>query len=232
MSSNRIVNNKYIDNNIVSLELSNNLNESNETIKYVINPNTDTGYIIVLILIILLSILIILLIRNRKAKKYIAILLVLLIPITIYALEKIKLEVETYVEIYKLDTFSMNFQCLYDASLEGEVINNARYEKGMTLEDYINSKYFDELKDNVKTYLENILNYDSLDFIYNEIEDCYAETVWPERNSPNYFEEITIAREHDRICGEKYHKTNIARNDLILSMDEGYYTSEYLCDFN
>ncbi len=94
-------NGEYIENNKVSLELVNG-NEvlDNPVIKMVTNPNTSTGYILLVIFAIILSLLIIILIKNKKVKMYLLIVL-LIIPLSVYALEKIRLEVETSVKIIR-----------------------------------------------------------------------------------------------------------------------------------
>ena len=90
----------FTETNQVSLELVNDSNEviDNPIIKMATNPETSTGSITLIISSIIISLLLILFIRNKRAKLFI-IALLLTIPITIYALERIKIDVETYVKI-------------------------------------------------------------------------------------------------------------------------------------
>ena len=101
----------FTETNQVSFELINDSNEviDNPIIKMAANPETSTGSIALIISSIIISLLLILFIRNKRAKLFI-IALLLTIPITIYALERIKIDVETYVEIkkYNTNTFTLN----------------------------------------------------------------------------------------------------------------------------
>ena len=92
----------FTETNQVSLELVNDSNEviDNPIIKMVTNPNTSTGYILLVIFAIILSLIIIILVKNKKVKMYLLIVL-LIIPLSVYALEKIRLEVETSVKIIR-----------------------------------------------------------------------------------------------------------------------------------
>ena len=86
----KLTDGKYIENNEMAITLS---NED--------NPNTFNNYIY-LIIILLTVIVISLLIKNKKAKSIsIIVIALLLVPTTIFALEKLKLDVSTKITIEK-----------------------------------------------------------------------------------------------------------------------------------
>ena len=152
----------FTETNQVSLELVNDSNEviDNPIIKMATNPETSTGYILLAIIAIILSLALILFISNKKAKLFLLTIL-LLIPITIYALERIKIDVETYIEIRKVNTFKLNI-----SDCNGGQSKLIEYEQGMTWEEFINSSYFEKLDTELKNFIE--LRYISFSFIPNE----------------------------------------------------------------
>ena len=187
----------FTETNQVSLELVNDSNEiiDNPIIKMATNPETSTGSITLIISSIIISLLLILFIRNKRAKLFI-IALLLTIPITIYALERIKIDVETYIEIRKVNTFKLNI-----SDCNGGQSKLIEYEQGMTWEEFINSSYFEKLDTELKNFIE--LRYISFSFIPNET--IYRGVI----NDP------TDDTDDDSISDENGNK--------VLPSSEGYY---------
>lgn len=106
IDSSKFVDNKYTETSNVLLELT---NDDKVTI---VNPKTSTSWIIVIIItVFLLSILVIISIKNNKVREfyYVSLLLITMIPCLVFALEKLKIEIETQIVIdiscpYKLVT--------------------------------------------------------------------------------------------------------------------------------
>ncbi len=194
----------FTETNQVSLELVNDSNEviDNPIIKMATNPETSTGSITLIISSIIISLLLILFIRNKRAKLFIIVLL-LTIPITIYALEKIKIDVETYVEIkkVKINTFQ-----LVMVGCDGEQSKLVEYEQGMTWEEFINSSYFEKLDLDLKDIIE--VGYINFHFILNDtnnLQSTYEDVL----NNP------TDNTDDDSISDEN--------GNIILPSSEGYY---------
>ena len=225
VDSNSFVNGKYVDNNTVSLELSNfDEIDENENIKFVVNPNTDTGYMIAIVLILILSILIIILIKNRKTKRYITMLILLLIPLYVYAIERIRLDVDAYVEIVKKNKFELLFY-FCDAPEESYEYEY-EYEDGMTFNDFLNSSYFNKLvkdeKDNINRLLDdNLLVYYTHDYnvCVNDIEEQYTNG---EITSRVFGESLTN-------CFNLYAIRNISIRDKIKDKYNGSYGNIVTC---
>jgi len=233
----------FTETNQVSLELVNDSNEiiDNPVIKMVTNPETSTGYILLAIIAIILSLVLILFISNKKAKLFLLTIL-LLIPITIYALERIKIDVETYVEIEKKYNFTIINKCSNDAD-DTEERNELSFEfmRGMNFNDYINSKYFEELSDLKKEMFENLFveNYDSnyMDFYNQKLYDCINEIEYPEHRSgmtneetAEYYNELSIANNKRSICIQTHGNTeNVNIQSEIKDSSKGVYFSNLYC---
>jgi len=192
----------FTETNQVSLELVNDSNEviDNPIIKMATNPETSTGSITLIISSIIISLLLIIFIRNKRAKLFI-IALLLTIPITIYALEKIKIDVETYVEIKKVNTFKLNI-----SDCNGVQSKLIEYEEGMTWEDFINSSYFEKLDSELKDIIE--LGYIHFSFFPNAAS--FDEAIY--RGAIN---DPTDDTDDDSISDENGNK--------VLPSSEGYY---------
>ena len=195
----------FTETNQVSFELINDSNEviDNPIIKMAANPETSTGSIALIISSIIISLLLILFIRNKRAKLFI-IALLLTIPITIYALERIKIDVETYVEIkkYNTNTFTLN---IIDCNNVGR-IQFIKYEEGMTFEEFINSSYFEGLDLKLKTLIEK--RYNKFYFLPKDSTN-FSSTYRDALNDPN------DDTDDDSVSNENGHK--------ILPSSEGRY---------
>ena len=140
ISEDKYENNKYSEKNNVSIEFSNDEKEQDkelETVKFVTNPKTSSNELIYLIISFsIIAILFIIITKNNKLKKYMLILL-MLIPISIYALERIHLDVETYIEIENTKLFYIGTKD------DNEIVNSKEYHyiDGMTFEEWMDSRY-------------------------------------------------------------------------------------------
>ena len=233
----------FTETNQVSLELVNDSNEviDNPIIKMVTNPETSTGYILLAIIAIILSLVLILFISNKKAKLFLLTIL-LLIPITIYALERIKIDVETYVEIEKKYTFTLINECHHYAD-DTEEWNELNFEfmQGMSFNDYINSEYFEELSYLKKEMFENLFvenNNSNYIFFYNQkLYDCINEIEYPERRSgmtneeiAEYYNELSIANNKRNACIHTHgNEENVNIQSEIKDSSKGVYYSTLYC---
>lgn len=108
----------------------------------VINPKTGFSYIyLILVVAITLSItLLIYVFGSRKLSKYtISILVLFLIPISVLALEKLELKVNSHVEITDIKEM-----CFIDYRNRFTYYN---FKNNMTWEEHINSDYFEIIED-------------------------------------------------------------------------------------
>ena len=98
VETDNLVNGKYIVDNIVRINLSDNEKTTIEIIK---NAETKSNILIVVITLILIMITTLILYNKTKKRKYlnIIILSLLIIPISIYALEKIQISINTKIAI-------------------------------------------------------------------------------------------------------------------------------------
>ena len=238
LEENEFENGFYKETNFVSLELVNdNQTIDNPIIKMVTNPDTSTGYIIITILALILSILIILLIKDNKSKVIILILL-LIIPIFVYALEKIKIDVETYVEIEKKYEFVIINECAPSFLLEEELEDKYfEYMKGMTFADYMNSDYFTNLSADDKEMLNQIFVSNRMKYYNHDMYNCFKEIEFPSyhaRMTPEEKAEIdrllSIANEQQEVCRNTYGmEENTYLESEIKDSSQGIYYSNAYC---
>jgi len=229
VESSNFVNGKYVDSNTVSLELSNFNNiDDKENIKFIVNPNTDTGYIIAILLVLLLSILVIILIKNRKAKRYIAILILLLIPLYVYAIEKIKLDVETYVEIVKNNKFTVVLFTHPADVLDGELLE-FEYEEGMTFNDYFNSSYFENLDENYKNGLKYSFDDNNFSYFKNGFKTCVSDLITQKENNEITIEDFDNGYNN---CVNLYVVIQVDKDEKINNKNKGSYAIYVVEDLN
>ena len=166
----KLDNNKYTENEIIKLSLTDKVGDEviveSSSKNAVINP--ETGNIVlrigntniaislyVLSIVLIITILLIIVLRKIKVKKYISVLLVLLmlIPGMVSAIKVIYIEINSNIEIEPLDLIKFT---LYNVEIKRNIVpgNEERFstdyyltitnevaEKGMTLEEWTNSKY-------------------------------------------------------------------------------------------
>ena len=179
ISEDKYENNKYSEKNNVSIEFSNDEKEQDkelETVKFVTNPKTSSNELIYLIISFsIIAILFIIITKNNKLKKYMLIIL-MLIPITIYALEKIHLDLETYIEIEQTKIF-------YIAThFDSEIIEQKEYHyiDGMTIEEWMNSRYnIDNFEYDEEAARCSVNNR----YLYDNLEDA-NKTILPPKSVP------------------------------------------------
>ena len=171
-----------------------------------VNPKTNSFITIALIVLGIATIsLIIILYNHHKIYHFtLPLLLLLAIPITIFALEKISLKIETNIEITKPIYKTKYHHCndFYEPdSTTSEGYLEIVFEEGMTWEDYFNSEYANILNPNT---IEQIQTH-SLFLINKEYSRCVVD------NPENY-------------CENLYTK-EVSFTDTIEPIDEN---SEYL----
>ncbi len=123
----------YNENNNIELKLEEYQSKQNEDKqkdnKQVLNPKT--GRIIfktIILIILILGISLTIFVNKRNKKIYLFILSLLLIPTSIYALEKLTINIESKIEINSPFVFSIDD-------------NEYNYTKGMTWQDWVDSEY-------------------------------------------------------------------------------------------
>lgn len=133
VDNSKFENGVYTDNQDLAVSLSNdNVNR---------NPITQTNYVIMISFILLVILIISYVIwKKKKNKQALMILLtVLFIPISVSALCKIDIEVESHVQIEKnLEFCVISFDYEYGDTLSEEYLVYYPYENNMTFGDYFN----------------------------------------------------------------------------------------------
>ena len=231
----------YKETNSVSLELIND-NEviDNPAIKMVTNPNTSTGYILLVIFAVILSMLVLVLVKNKRSKLLI-ITMLLTIPLTVYALEKIIIDVETYIEIEKKTYFTLINECQNEEGEESMWDKEVyEFKEGMSFNDYMNSDYYNSLDTNKKNRIglrvENDYTIKHLDYYNKNLINCLNQIEYPEwkpdmsqEERDEYNNQLSLVREAERTC--RFNNGEIMSvyyADKIYNNEEGmYYTSIY-----
>ena len=139
-----LIEGKYIEKNNMTVDLS---NEEK-------NPNTSVGvYILILIILSVISISLILLIRNKMNTIPVALLLFVLLPATIYAIEKLTIEVSTNIEISGKPITIFVEYCDNNNVYFNDSIT---IPKGITWQQIINNEEYNEFL--TDSMIETILN--------------------------------------------------------------------------
>ena len=249
----------YKEDNNISLELSN----DEDVMKFIVNPNTSTGYIVLISIAIILSLLVIFFIKSKKVKNFLLVM-ILSIPIYAYALEKIKLDVETHVEIEEINTFILTNAChrspeefnfslddiededekdfYRDMFMEKEVYE---FERGMTIEDFLNSEYYTNLDDNKKNWLNKTIKsknpytgaYEKLEYYSNELIEClskiktveYYPDMTEEEVEETYRLELEAREETNNCFRNNVNDEKLYSNDIIINSKHGSYYSTLTC---
>ncbi len=147
LNEEQLINGKYTEKDSVAIELLNNSVIDNPSMRFTLNPNTSTSDIITIVIVLaLMSLLLILVIKsNRKGKLFILILLSL-IPVIAFALEKLSIEIETYVEINKAIETKIFYIAGYtdeyvDFMVDEESKKEYHFIEGMNFAEWLNSEY-------------------------------------------------------------------------------------------
>ena len=111
-------------------------------------------------------------------------LTLLLIPVTTFAICKISMDVNSTVEIEKVDYFSMDMSCYFSSpsSLRNKLPLRLAYPKNATWEEYFESSFFEALDDDVKEFLQATIQdgYSTVEYVTNEGAECYQNAEEPE----------------------------------------------------
>ncbi len=224
---------KYKDNNSMVIILS-----DGETASDTKNPYTATLPYIVIVLSIIALILFI--VAYTKKKKLASLLLVLLLlPIAIYALEKITIEIEANIEIEKKTFFVLRNYCSSENNLFTEDLYY-EFEEGMTFDDYFNSDYYNKLDSIHKIEIDGATkdNYTRLLFYNSDFIACEAAIVWPEwkddfteNEKSEFYIKNSIANQQSEECYSLYYFSYDydITTDPIKNSNEGEYKSRYKC---
>ena len=214
VGANRFVNGVYSENNNASIELSNMVIDEGEknVISFVTNPETSSNEMIILLVVsTIMCALIILIIKNTKIKMYMLIFVLLLTPILTYALEKLKIEVESYVEIDKNDVMLVKgFYC--EGTNRVSINWELNYLDGMTFIDFINTDMIEQLSDDEKVKFDR--------YIYSSNDSNMKKLL--EYEDSEKCEDIEDAEMYTRCVNNNAIKGNIV-NHQIVSKRKAYY---------
>mgnify|MGYP002624008849 CR=1 FL=1 len=176
-------NGKYSEQNAMTIDLSNGDEK---------NPYTASlPYVVVILAVIAL---VLLLVAFKKKKSLMLLLaLILFVPVMIYALEKISIEIETNISIEKkTQSFDYSYYCVeLDPNSSDRISGklNIEYERGMTWEAFYESNYYNDLDEQSKQLLDRNIYYflkegyreclgdmTGSDYCYNEYGTRYEQT--------------------------------------------------------
>lgn len=124
----------FLNEQTMNVDLSNNSDVPN-------NPKTGISILLIFLLIVTIFSFLVLAISNNKKYNKLMVLLValmLVIPVSVYALCRCSLKVDSRVRI---ESKVQSFCIRYGADLVNSEALYFRYEKGMTWDEYINSDY-------------------------------------------------------------------------------------------
>jgi len=179
----KYVDGKYKKNNSMVINLSNDDEK---------NPYTASlPYIVVILAII--SLILLLIAFNKKKSLMLLSALILFVPVMIYALEKISIEIETNISIEKkTQSFDYSYYCVeLDPNSSDRISGklNIEYERGMTWEAFYESNYYNDLDEQSKQLLDKNTYYflkegyreclgdmTASDYCYNEYGTRYEQT--------------------------------------------------------
>ena len=191
-------NGKYTETKAVAINLS---HEEKQ-----VNPDTKVGYYI-LATAVILFISLLLIIFNKYKLEHLMVLVIAIavaLPISIFALEKITVEVAANIEIEEpKTTFTLAYGCLESHNDYG--VKVLQYQKGSTWEEYLNSTYYTSLEENLKAFIAN---------------DYFSNTYHPGGNVciPN-----NTFNSGSNNCLYDLDYIRIERTDLVKPSNEGVY---------
>ena len=198
----KLVNGAYSEENEMNIILVN--EEGN-----IPNPNTSSS-IIMLLIILSLLIISIYIFKNHKKLSILLLIVALSIPITTYALKEIRVTLNTKILINKEYEFC-NYS--YEYNETGDLIkikNYYKYRKGMTLNEWSNSSYYDNHAD-----IGNFIPQKMID-CEEEVDSHYDLTNMTEEDRANYQNELLTC--YDGTDSEEVFPTSV-----IKDKSEGCY---------
>ena len=230
-SPDKFVDGKYVEQNSMSIDLSTKDGQKSSvdpaSQKKEDNPKTGAKGIILLIAVLLGTLLLIFFFEKKNA--FFLIALFLLVPMTIYAIEKITIEIETKIEIEALEkTFVYND---YNCGHPGEEIE-FKYQNGMTFKQWKESKYYTEAQEEY----EDIMNHDRIFYFvdiinaFNSVEytNC-VEAITPLDENETNQEVINAYNDAVDNCGSQF-SARVNEDSVIMSKEKGYYYNIGACE--
>ena len=226
VAANLFQNGIYTDNKKLTVNLANNIQNNN-----INNPNT--GWIksiyVLLFIIMIITIIGLTILKKKKDSQIMLLLLSLLIlPIVTKAICKYDINVDSKVEIEKINKFYLglttcNNNDIISQSLNDKLPIELKYTDSMTWNDYIGSSYFLQLDEDVQQLIVDSTNYQ------NNHNEIYFIPIEQERCK----EEATTIIETDECYMSKYPTIyNIQPSMEIKDITNGKYMSKINCRLN
>ncbi len=219
---NEFINNVYTEKDNLTINLSNNDKE--------VNPKTSTGIIIAIAIIAIISLLLVLYNHYKLYHFTLPLLLLLLIPVTIIALEKITIKINTKIEITIPENY-FAFEIPMCGNNTSTMIDNIKYREGMTIEEFLNSDYLNLLPPEKGIPLTRFMNEkkDELIIVDQDYARCINE-VEKEYHDNMTQEEKELYNEHKMECLKyKKHDGIVNTKSKIISQDILYYSFIFDC---
>ncbi len=196
-----------------------------------VNPITRSGYIFIAFGVFFLSLIIVLFTKFKL--DHVMVLLIagaIIVPLSIYALEKITINISTKVEIVSPeDYFAIAIpHCGYTGPTQ---IKDIKYLRGMTIEEFMNSEYYTTLRAATKEQISRVFNSDLLFKADIKRYDCINnvyDTYYHQGMTNDEWDEFNHQRE---ICYSSYggQDENITTQSKIESQSTAIYSYTNLC---
>jgi len=194
---------KYTESKAVAINLSNNDEQE--------NPDTKVGYYI-LATASILFVSLLLIIFNKYKLDHLMVLVIAIavaLPISIFALEKLTIEIAANIEIAEpKQTFTLAYRCF--GSGEGRGVEVLEFKKDMTWQEYLNSSYYSSLNEEQKTLLYN--EEYGLKTFHANANNCIPNNVFNDASN-------------NCLINAGYTRYNLT--DQIKSTSEGVYYADY-----
>lgn len=130
------------------------------------NPNTEVqSYILIIFVILLISITAYVLLKKKKYVKFMILIAIsaIIVPMSVYALCKCDINIESKIVINKINTLSVDLDCSYESAylsngLKSKLPISINYYGNITWNNLINSINFSTLDDDVQEFITSSLN--------------------------------------------------------------------------
>ena len=232
------VDGSYVEQNSMTIDLSSSTEQKSSvdpaSQKQEDNPHTGATSVLIFITILLVSG-VILTVAIRKNDKVLMTLVLLLIPISIYAIEKITLEIETKIELVATEKTLkvVDYNCGFGEPKTYEFT----YKNGMTWGVFKDSNYYTLARE--KYTLEELPEH-SFEYIltpasfeYNEIPQCFADLgdrpIFEEEMTEEEQAELEAYDEATAKCEEEYKTHDFSNEDFIQNSSVGNYYVDKFC---
>ena len=228
------VDGKYVEQNAMSINLSTEDGQHSSVDPAAKEDNPHTGARGIIILIAVLLGIAIVIISLEKKNAFFLIALFLLIPLTIHALEKITLDIDTKIEI---EANEKTFKVIdYNCGFGEPKVYEFAYMNGMTWDEWKASDYCTQARakyttDEISDYaFENLFT--SNNFEYNEYNACMEAIPEVHPTEGMTDEEIDAlydaAEQATTACKNNYLKP-ATPTSVILSKNKGFYYDNREC---